>query len=71
VGIDFARMVHGGQEFRWGPLVVAGDEITTTLCVKDVSERGPMGFFVFESVSTNQEGETVCVGTWTNIVRGA
>jgi acyl dehydratase len=71
VGIDFARLVHGGQEFRWGPLVVAGDEITTTLSVKEVSERGPMGFFVFESVSTNQEGETVCVGTWTNIVRGA
>ena len=71
VGIDFARMVHGGQEFRWGPLVVAGDEITTTLSVTDISERGPMGFFVFESVSTNQKGETVCVGTWTNIVRGA
>src|SRR3954470_7924134 len=29
VGIDFARMVHGGQAFAWGPLVVAGDEITT------------------------------------------
>jgi acyl dehydratase len=71
VGIDFARLVHGGQEFSWGPLVVAGDEITTTLSIKDVSERGPMGFYVFESVSTNQEGETVCVGTWTNIVRGA
>ena len=28
VGLDFARMVHGGQDFRWGPLVVAGDEIT-------------------------------------------
>ena len=51
--------------------VKVGDEITTTLSVKDVSERGPKGFFVFESVSTNQEGETVCVGTWTNIVRGA
>jgi acyl dehydratase len=71
VGIDFARLVHGGQEFSWGPLVVAGDEITTTLSIKDVSERGPMGFYVFESVSTNQEAETVCVGTWTNIVRGA
>ena len=30
VGIDFARMLHAGQEFAWGPLVVAGDEITTT-----------------------------------------
>src|SRR3954471_21366496 len=30
VGIDFARLVHGGQEFAWGELVLAGDEITTT-----------------------------------------
>jgi acyl dehydratase len=71
VGIDFARMVHGGQEFRWGPLVVAGDEVTTVTSVKDVSERAGNGFFVFETVSTNQRDETVCVGTWTNIVRAA
>jgi acyl dehydratase len=71
VGLNFAMMVHGGQEFRWGPVVVAGDEITTTASVKDISERGGMGFYVFESVSKNQDGETVCTGTWTNIVRGA
>ena len=70
VGINFALMVHGGQEFRWGPLVVAGDEIRTEVKVKDITERDGRGFFVFESVSTNQRGETVCVGTWTNIVRG-
>src|SRR3954462_827278 len=70
VGIDFARMVHGGQEFKWGPLVIAGDEITTEVSVKSIDERAGNGFFVFESVSTNQEGHTVCVGTWTNIVRG-
>ncbi len=69
VGIDFAHMVHGGQEFRWGPLVVAGDEIATRATVQDVSERGGMGFYVFESVSENQRGETVCTGLWTNIVR--
>jgi acyl dehydratase len=70
VGMDFARMVHGGQEFRWGPLVVAGDEITTEARVKDISERGGMGFYVFESESRNERGETVCTGIWTNIVRG-
>ncbi len=70
VAINFAMLVHGGQEFRWGPLVVAGDEIDTTVTVKDISKRGDMGFYVFESVSTNQRGETVCTGTWTNIVRG-
>ena len=29
VGINFATMVHGGQEFVWGEPVCAGDEITT------------------------------------------
>ena len=71
VGIEFARLVHSGQEFTWGPLVVAGDEVTTTLTVKDISERAGSGFYVFESVSKNQDGEVVCVGTWSNIVRGA
>lgn len=71
VGIDFARMLHAGQEFAWGPLVVAGDEITTTASVKDISERGGMSFFSFETVSQNQRGETVCTGTWNQIVRGA
>jgi acyl dehydratase len=70
VGLNFALMVHGGQEFRWGPLVVAGDEIETTVSVKSIDERAGTGFYVFESVSTNQDGHTVCVGTWTNIVRG-
>src|SRR5881227_1089132 len=44
VGINFALMVHGAQEFRWGPLVVAGDEIATTVTVKEISERGGKGF---------------------------
>jgi acyl dehydratase len=70
VGINFALLVHGGQEFKWGPLVVAGDEISTTVTVKDISARESMAFYVFQTVSTNQDGDTVCVGTWTNIVRG-
>ena len=70
VGINFAMMVHAGQEFVWGPVVVAGDEITTTASVKDISDRGGMVFYVFETISENQRGETVCTGTWTQIVRG-
>lgn len=70
IGINFAMMVHGSQEFSWGKPVVAGDEITTTASVKDISERDGKGFYVFESRSVNQDGAEVCVGTWTNIVRG-
>ena len=29
IGLDFAMLVHGAQEFRWGALVHAGDEIET------------------------------------------
>ena len=68
--LNFARMVHGGQQFEWGPLVIAGDEISTTTTVKDISERDGRAYYVFESTSTNQHGEQVCRGTWTNIVRG-
>jgi acyl dehydratase len=70
VGINLFLMVHGGQEFEWGPLVIAGDEITTRTTVRDIADRGGMVFYVFESVSENQRGETVCTATWTNIVRG-
>src|SRR3954466_9355765 len=69
-GIHLPRLLHSARECTWGPLVVAGDEVTTTMTVKDISGRGEMGFYTFESVSKNQDGDTVCVGTWSNIVRG-
>jgi acyl dehydratase len=70
VGINLATMVHGGQEFVWGEPVCAGDEITTTAEVTEIYERDGKGFYVFESVSTNQDGDDVVRGTWTDIVRG-
>ena len=70
IELNFAMMVHGGQEFVWGSPVVAGDEISTRASVKDISERDGRGYYVFESVSTNQRDEQVCLATWTNIVRG-
>lgn len=71
IDLDFAMLVHGAQEFSWGPLVQAGDEVETLTTVKDIYERHELGYYVFESVSSNQDGEEVCRGTWTNIVRGA
>jgi acyl dehydratase len=68
--IDFAHLVHGAQEFRWEQLVVAGDEIATTMTVTDISERAGLRFDIFETVSVNQRGETTCIGTWSTIIRG-
>jgi acyl dehydratase len=69
IGLDFSRMVHGAQEFRWAAPVVAGDEITTEAELEEKSERGGLQFFVFKTTSTNQRGELVSEGRWTNIVR--
>ena len=70
VGINFAAMVHGGQEFEWGEPVCSGDEITTTPSCVEIYEKDGKGFYVFESNSVNQDGRPVVRGTWTNIVRG-
>ena len=70
VGINLPAMVHGGQEFVWGEPVCAGDTITTTARVADISEKDGKGFYVFESTSVNQDGDEVVRATWTNIVRG-
>ncbi|MET0128929.1 MAG: MaoC family dehydratase N-terminal domain-containing protein, partial [Solirubrobacterales bacterium] len=59
VGINLATMVHGGQEFVWGEPVCSGDEITTEIEVTEIYERGGKGFYVFESVSTNGDGDEV------------
>lgn len=70
VGMNFAAMVHGSQEFTWAEPVCAGDVISTQVRCESISERGGMGFYVFESVSTNQDGAETARGVWTNIVRG-
>ena len=69
IGIDFSRLVHGAQEFTWHLPVVAGDEITTEAAFVDEAKRGEIKVYTFSSRSTNQRGELVCEGTWTNIVR--
>ena len=69
VGINFAMMVHGGQEFVWDEPVCAGDLITTETTVSDVYAQDGKGLYVFESRSRNQDEREVVHGTWTCIVR--
>src|SRR6187551_2199827 len=68
VGMNFAAMVHGGQEFEWGEPACSGDEITTTARCLEIFEKDGKGFYKFETNSVNQDGRLVVKGTWTNIV---
>src|SRR4051794_41655833 len=56
VGIDFSRLVHGGQDFTWHAPVVAGDEITTEATFVEQVKRGEINVFTFSSRSVNQRG---------------
>jgi acyl dehydratase len=69
MGIELPRMLHGSQEFEWSEPVCAGDTITTTTTVKDLYEKDGKKFYVFESVSKNQDEQEVVRAIWTNIVR--
>jgi acyl dehydratase len=70
VGIDFPMLVHSGQAFRWERVVVAGEELTTTATVGDITERGGMGFYEFEIVTRDERDEPVATGHWRMLVRG-
>jgi acyl dehydratase len=70
VAMNFAAMVHGGQEFEWDEPACSGDEITTTAKCVSIEEKDGKGFYVFETNSVNQDGAQVVRGTWTLIVRG-
>src|ERR1044072_3913724 len=65
-----AARVHGGQESEWGEPACSGDEITTTARCREIFEKDGKGFYVFETVSVNQDGAEVVRGAWTHIVRG-
>jgi acyl dehydratase len=70
VGMNFAMMVHGAQDFTFHKPVVAGDRITTTASVKSIEENGGKGFYVFTTKSVDQDGNPVVSADWTCIVRG-
>ena len=70
IGEALPRMVHGGQEFVWDEPVCAGDTISTSVEIKEIYEKDGKGFYIFESISKNQDGAQTVRATWTNIVRG-
>ena len=70
IGINLAAMLHGSQEFEWDEPVCDGDVISTTATCEEIYEKDGKGFYVFETISTNQDGKQTVRGTWTNIVRG-
>ncbi len=74
IKLQFGKVgLHGGQAYEFYKPIKAGDKITYSNKVSDVTERdgrtGKMVFTVIETTFTNQDGEKVAVARSTGIRR--
>jgi len=71
VGLDLSRIVHGSQKFVHARPIVADDELTSVLTVKNVRASAGLDIISTETVITDAAGDPVCTCEATIIHRGA
>jgi acyl dehydratase len=70
LGLNYAMVVHGEQEYEWRRPIVVGDSLRATPRIADLYARGPNEFVVIEAEITDADGEVVCVARTTLLSRG-
>jgi acyl dehydratase len=69
LGLDYGRMVHAEQSFSYTRPVRAGDRLTVTTYVDDVSTRLGNDFIGIRAEINTDEGELVCTARAALVVR--
>jgi acyl dehydratase len=70
LGLNYALVVHGEQEYDWRRPVRVGDVLSAVPRIADIYSRGPNEFLVIESEIADASGETVVVARSTLLSRG-
>ena len=70
LGLNYALVVHGTQEFEYRRPIVAGDVLTATPRIAEITSKGPHEFLTIETTMTDPSGEEVCIARATLISRG-
>jgi acyl dehydratase len=70
LGLNYALVVHGTQEFEYRRPIYAGDVLTATPRIAGIIAKGPHEFLTIETTMTDAEGQVVCVARATLISRG-
>lgn len=68
--IDFSRVVHGDQRFKFERPIVAGDLLTSELSVASVKSLGGNHMVSFETEIFDEGNQLVCTAFSTLVVRG-
>ncbi len=69
LGIDYPRMLHGGQEFEFHHPIFAGDRLTTFGKILNIENRNIFEKMDLELSTWNQEDAQVCRGVFTILIR--
>lgn len=67
LGLDFSRVVHGDQRFRYARPVVAGDRLNCLTVIEEITSRGGHDFLTLRSDVAADDGEPV-VTVWAKLV---
>jgi acyl dehydratase len=70
LGLNYALVVHGEQEYEWHRPVHVGDVLTAIPRIADIYAKGPNEFLVIEAQIKDASGQTVVVGRSTLLSRG-
>jgi acyl dehydratase len=70
LGLDYGRMVHADQNFQHIRPVRAGDRLTVTTIVEDITARLGNDFLSVRAEINTEDGELVCTTRATLVVRG-
>jgi acyl dehydratase len=70
LGLDYARVLHGEQEFLYHRPIVAGDRLLAAGKVAAASAKGRHELLTLETEITSEAGEPVCTVRATILSRG-
>jgi acyl dehydratase len=71
LGVDFSRVVHGDQSFKYSRPLRAGDVLSTVTRITDIKTLGGNELITMETVAEAADGEHVVTAGMMLVVRGS
>ena len=69
LGLDFTRVLHGGQEYEYARALRVGETLTVTSRIGSIRIKGTSGFLVIVTELVDAEGAVVCACRSTMVER--
>lgn len=71
LGMDFARVVHGEQEYEWSRPVRVGDVLEVRSTIESIRAKGGHEFLTLRTEMRDEAGALVIIARSSLIVRGS